>query len=91
MIISNKPQRGDTLVELIIHPKYLRAPEGRNVSRQYYIQNNIYIRKTIYIITKTEIQKPMNRLKGILFISFPTNKRGWVKISFQKININIFV
>ncbi len=74
MIISKKPQRGDTLVEIIIPQKYLRAPEGRNIYRQYNIQNNIYIRKIIYIIIKTAIEKPMNRLKGILFISFPTNK-----------------
>ncbi len=70
MIISKKPQRGETLVEIIIPKKYLRAPEGRNVSRQYHIQINIYIRTRIYIIIKMAIEKPMNRLKGILFISF---------------------
>ena len=40
----------------------------------YNIQNKIYICKTIYSITKTEIEKPINRSKGILFIFFPTNK-----------------
>ena len=51
-----------------------KAPEGRYISRQYHTQINICIQTRIYIITKTEIEKPMNRLKDILFISFPTNK-----------------
>ena len=70
MIISKKPQRGDTLVEIIILQKYLRAPEGRNINKQYHIQINIYIRIRIYIIIKMAIEKPMNRLKGIPFIFF---------------------
>ena len=43
----------------------------RNVSRQYHIQIDIYIRTRIYIIIKTAFKKPMNRLKGIFAISFP--------------------
>jgi len=38
MIISKSPQRGDTLVEIIIPKKYLKAPEGRYFSRNNYPQ-----------------------------------------------------
>ena len=55
---------------------------------------NIYIRTRIYIILKMGIEKPMNRLKRILFISFPTNKiRGLllcILIDFMQMNTIYF-
>ncbi len=55
---------------------------------------DIYIRTRIYIIFKMGIEKPMNRLKRILFTSFPTNKIPWlllcILIDFMQMNIIYF-
>ena len=49
------------------HTKKIKEPQSGETFRQ----NNIYIRKTIYIITKTAFEKPMNRLKDIPFNYIP--------------------